>query len=178
MTEAALAALAKARAVALVKRRERAAQRRITVAAGGAAAATAADDPLTDVTVSDAVSDASGNDTPRKKRSIPKVIKTQTWLQYFGKCFEHVCWCCEHTVIQVTDFHAAHVIPESRGGTVTVANLRPTCSACNHSCYDMNLNLFKNTYFNKTDTTSTTSITYDMKEFEAFLQYREMKSSN
>ena len=35
--------------------------------------------------------------------------------------------------ITVFDFHVGHNIPEAKGGTLSLENLRPICSRCNHS---------------------------------------------
>jgi 5-methylcytosine-specific restriction endonuclease McrA len=69
-----------------------------------------------------------------KKKQIRKALREQVWLQYFGKCFEHKCsiiWC--KNVISILNFHAGHVIPESKGGVTSIENLRPICSNCNLS---------------------------------------------
>ena len=69
-----------------------------------------------------------------KKQSIPKAIKEQVWVKYFGKKFEHKCYIdwCDNT-INVFNFHVGHDKPESKGGKLTIENLRPICSRCNHS---------------------------------------------
>ena len=68
------------------------------------------------------------------KKKIPKAIREQVWLYYFGKFFQHKCyvhWCKNR--INVFDFHVGHNIPESKGGKLTIKNLRPICSRCNLS---------------------------------------------
>ena len=72
-----------------------------------------------------------------QKVNIPKGIKEQCWLQQFGKVFEHKCyipWC--KNVINVWDFHVGHDIPESKGGTLDIKNLKPICARCNLSMSD------------------------------------------
>ena len=69
-----------------------------------------------------------------KKKSIPKALRQQTWIRYFGKKFEHKCytsWC--KNKIDVFNFHVGHDIPESKGGKLELENLRPICSNCNLS---------------------------------------------
>lgn len=69
-----------------------------------------------------------------KKKSIPKAIREQVWLQTFGKLYEKECyihWC--KNIITVFDFHVGHDIPESKGGTLDIDNLKPICARCNQS---------------------------------------------
>lgn len=75
--------------------------------------------------------------TKYKKRRIPKALREQVWTQYFGKCFEHSCyidWC--KNKITVFNYHIGHDIPESKGGTLAINNLKPICSRCNLSMSD------------------------------------------
>lgn len=69
-----------------------------------------------------------------RKQTIPKAIREQTWLQTFGKCYEHKCYInwCENEV-SVFDFHVGHDKPESKGGKLDVSNLKPICARCNLS---------------------------------------------
>ena len=69
-----------------------------------------------------------------KKQKIPKAVREQVWVFYFGKSFNHKCfvsWC--NNTIDVFNFHVGHNKPESKGGKLTIENLRPICSRCNHS---------------------------------------------
>lgn len=68
-----------------------------------------------------------------RKETIPAKIKSLVWLKYMGDVFSAKCMCCQHTVISSVAFDAGHVIPESSGGKVHVANLRPICKSCNCS---------------------------------------------
>ena len=68
------------------------------------------------------------------KEKIPKAIREQTWLKYIGQYYNSKCnikWCKNN--ITVFDFHVGHNIPESKGGTLNITNLRPICSRCNLS---------------------------------------------
>ena len=72
-----------------------------------------------------------------KKKKIPKAIREQVWVFYFGKKFKHKCfvdWCSNE--IDVFNFHVGHNKPESKGGKLTIQNLRPICSRCNLSMSD------------------------------------------
>lgn len=69
-----------------------------------------------------------------KKKSIPKALRQQVWVRYFGKNFNKKCyikWC--NNMIDVFNFECGHDIPESKGGLTTINNLRPICSSCNKS---------------------------------------------
>jgi 5-methylcytosine-specific restriction endonuclease McrA len=76
----------------------------------------------------------SKNKRKKSKERIPKAIREQTWLKCFGKKYEHKCyisWC--DNVISVFDFHVGHDKPESKGGKLSVDNLKPICARCNLS---------------------------------------------
>jgi 5-methylcytosine-specific restriction endonuclease McrA len=69
-----------------------------------------------------------------KKANIPKALREQVWIQNVGNHFEHKClveWC--QNKMNVFDFHVGHNIPESRGGSTNITNLKPICARCNLS---------------------------------------------
>jgi HNH endonuclease len=71
---------------------------------------------------------------PGRKEKIPKAIREQTWLTHAGPVFKTKClvkWCTNE--INVFDFHTGHNIPEAKGGTLDISNLRPICARCNLS---------------------------------------------
>lgn len=79
----------------------------------------------------------NGNIKKYRKANIPKALREQVWLETFGKIYEHSChieWCSN--IINVFDFHVGHDIPESKGGTLTIDNLKPICARCNLSMGD------------------------------------------
>ena len=70
----------------------------------------------------------------KKKTQIPRALREQVWLQNIGHRFEHKClveWC--HNIINAFDFHVGHNIPESKGGSTALKNLKPICARCNLS---------------------------------------------
>jgi hypothetical protein len=72
-----------------------------------------------------------------KKANIPKAIREQCWLNTIGKKYESKCyvkWC--NNIMNVFDFHVGHDIPESKGGTLDLDNLKPICARCNLSMSD------------------------------------------
>ena len=69
-----------------------------------------------------------------KKERIPKALREQVWRTICGDKFETKCnvtWCTN--TINVFDFEVGHNVPESKGGTLGLDNLRPICSQCNRS---------------------------------------------
>ena len=70
----------------------------------------------------------------KEKANIPRALREQVWITYAGRVFECKCivqWC--QNTMTVFDFHVGHDIPESRGGSLEIGNLRPICSRCNLS---------------------------------------------
>jgi 5-methylcytosine-specific restriction endonuclease McrA len=71
------------------------------------------------------------------KAKIPGALRQQVWLVHIGKKFEHKClvkWC--QNIITPFSFETGHNIPESKGGSLDIDNLRPICSNCNRSMGD------------------------------------------
>lgn len=82
-----------------------------------------------------------------KRKSIPKKVKDDLWINYFGeKTATGNCYVCR-SEIRITKFEAGHVIPDSKGGQPTIENLRPVCSYCNKSIGDENLYSYKNRHY-------------------------------
>jgi len=71
------------------------------------------------------------------KERIPKALREQVWIKYVGKHYQRQCWIpwCKNTMT-CFDFHVGHNIPESKGGTLEIGNLRPICARCNLSMSD------------------------------------------
>ena len=73
-------------------------------------------------------------DKQYKKDNIPKRIKELVWITYNGELFSKKCfvsWC--NNITNVFNFHTGHDIPNSKGGTLNIENLKPICSNCNLS---------------------------------------------
>lgn len=69
-----------------------------------------------------------------QKKKIPKKVKEEVWSTNFGNIYESKCfisWCSNK--INVFNFHVGHDIPESKGGTDDISNLKPICDRCNLS---------------------------------------------
>ncbi len=85
---------------------------------------------------------------PFKKTKIPIALKRKVWDKWIGiNIGQTKCLCCKITDIEQFNFSCGHVIPESKGGTLNVENLRPICSSCNSSMG--NENMFKFMHKNK-----------------------------
>jgi hypothetical protein len=72
--------------------------------------------------------------THTHKEAIPKRIRELVWTTNNGETFTHKCfvsWCDNN--INVFNFQVGHDIPESKGGTLDINNLKPICSNCNLS---------------------------------------------
>lgn len=75
---------------------------------------------------------AKTNRTPKK--TIPKALREQIWIQHNGRVFENKCgvkWC--NNKIDVFNFDCGHNTPESKGGATDLNNLIPICRNCNCS---------------------------------------------
>jgi len=69
-----------------------------------------------------------------RKEHIPKRLREVVWNTYNGdkyssKC--HVTWC--NNIINVFNYQVGHDIPESKGGSLDIENLKPICGNCNLS---------------------------------------------
>ena len=74
------------------------------------------------------------SDVMPPKEKIPKALREQVWKRYIGEKYKATCvvtWCTNS--ISVFDFEVGHNIPESKGGSLDLTNLRPICSRCNKS---------------------------------------------
>lgn len=82
--------------------------------------------------------------TPKKKKSVPKVVKDHAWNRWIGDDIaKSKCFCCGLNEIKMNSFHCGHVVAEVNGGKTTVDNLRPICASCNLSMGTDNLDDFK-----------------------------------
>jgi len=80
-----------------------------------------------------------------KKKTIPKTVRNKVWRKFCGNSLDSKCFCCqEHLSYEC--WEAGHVIPESKGGTSSLDNLRPICLACNRSMGTMHMFEFMKKY--------------------------------
>jgi hypothetical protein len=81
------------------------------------------------------------------KKSISATMRRKVWDEYIGKKIgEAKCLCCKMTDITQLTFHCGHIIPECKGGELTLSNLKPICSNCNSSMGTINMNDFMKTF--------------------------------
>jgi 5-methylcytosine-specific restriction endonuclease McrA len=69
-----------------------------------------------------------------KKEQIPKRIREFVWNTYNGENYSSKCyvaWCSNN--INVFNYQVGHDIPESKGGSMEISNLKPICGNCNLS---------------------------------------------
>lgn len=86
----------------------------------------------------------------QRRKKIPKHIKTLVWNQHIGNGISQgKCKCCMEEIINNRDFHCGHVVAESKGGDLTIPNLRPICAACNASMGTQSMNEFTKTFFGR-----------------------------
>jgi hypothetical protein len=80
------------------------------------------------------MSDTEGKTAKTVKATIPLALRQQVWKTYVGPKFASKClvgWCTNQ--ITAFEFDVGHNLPESKGGTLDISNLRPICHKCNIS---------------------------------------------
>ena len=96
--------------------------------------------PRTTSTTSTAILECNSNSADDKVGAsgslgnFPKRIREVVWTTYNGETYSSKCyvsWC--NNIINVFNYQVGHDIPESKGGTYDIGNLRPICSNCNLS---------------------------------------------
>ena len=71
-------------------------------------------------------------------------LKTALWSKQIGlEKGEVLCPVCRTNKITQRDFHAGHIVPESKGGPTKIENLMAICAHCNLSMGDTNLFEFR-----------------------------------
>lgn len=74
-----------------------------------------------------------------KKVAIPQKLRTDVWRKYHNDSFIGTCYACGCALDYCRTWHCSHVLAESKGGELTLENLRPCCVKCNLSMGNMNL---------------------------------------
>lgn len=68
----------------------------------------------------------------KKRRTIPKTIRSQVWQKVFANNMIGACICCQKQITYDT-FEVGHIISVKNNGTNTIENLAPICALCNRS---------------------------------------------
>jgi 5-methylcytosine-specific restriction endonuclease McrA len=95
-----------------------------------------------------------------RKEKIPKRIREIVWTTYNGEQYSSKCyvsWC--NNIINVFNYQVGHDIPESKGGTLEISNLKPICGNCNLSMGNKYTITEWNTLITSTTTTTTNTNT-------------------
>ena len=69
---------------------------------------------------------------PPKRQTIPSSVRHKVWVETNGENWNGRCFICDKS-IDITNFHCGHDIAASKGGSISVENLKPVCSVCNLS---------------------------------------------
>jgi frataxin-like iron-binding protein CyaY len=82
-----------------------------------------------------------------KKKLIPPPLKRNVWHKYIGEDIGKAkCLCCKLADITQMSFHCGHIIAESKGGELSVNNLKPICQSCNSSMGTQNMDEYIEKY--------------------------------
>ena len=107
------------------------------------------------------------------KKKIPKKVKEEVWYTNIGKTYEDKCyvsWCSNK--INVFNFHVGHDIPESKGGTDEISNLKPICDRCNLSMgHNYTIKEWTVKFDKSSNNTNKTNKTNKMKGYFDVLKY-------
>lgn len=80
-----------------------------------------------------------------KKQAIPRDMRDQVWLKYHGASIEGRCYCCGKNIGKYGgQWHVSHVRAETKGGDISIENLRCCCRTCNLSMGNQNLYCYIN----------------------------------
>lgn len=118
--------------------------------AATAAAAADAEDSSTEEEEAAAAETEADTKAPLhvRRKKIPKAIRMHVWNLHIGSHKgEDRCMCCKEKKIDLSNFHCGHVIAESKGGDLTIKNLRPICAACNSAMGTRSMNEFTREFF-------------------------------
>jgi 5-methylcytosine-specific restriction endonuclease McrA len=83
----------------------------------------------------------------KKRPRVPSAVRNACWVARFGTAIQGTCTVCGTVPITRLDFHAAHIIPHSKGGPDTAQNMQPVCATCNTSMGANFLHTYQHVHF-------------------------------
>lgn len=87
------------------------------------------------------------NKSKNKKKAIPHMLKRMVWNKWVGEAIGKTkCLCCKISDITMLTFVCGRIIPESKGGELSVNNLKPICGSCNSSMGTTNMDEYIKKY--------------------------------
>lgn len=84
-------------------------------------------------------------------KTIPKPLREKVWRKD-NKTIQSICPICNQNEITAFNFECGHILAESKGGKLTIDNLRAICGSCNKSMGTRNMNEFKDFICGKSTT--------------------------
>ena len=97
--------------------------------------------------------DANGK-TRIPRKTIPKKIREQAWIDQFGDTMKGKCYCCNTEFVHGdSNWHAGHIVSSKNGGSDDVTNIRIVCASCNLSMGTENMNDFKQRCYSQLNST-------------------------
>jgi len=88
-------------------------------------------------------------------KTIPKPLREKVWRKD-NKNIQSICPICNQNEITAFNFECGHILAESKGGTLTIDNLRAICGSCNKSMGTRNMDEFKDFICGKSTVTNAT----------------------
>lgn len=89
--------------------------------------------------------DISAPSLKRKRKTLPKAIRSQVWRNEFSDSMNGSCPLC-NCGISFEHFDCGHIVSHKNGGTDETYNLRPICGKCNRSMSAMNMDEYCQRY--------------------------------
>ena len=84
-----------------------------------------------------------GTRNSTKKQSISSKTREKVWEIHIGDSMKGKCYCCDDPIkFSSAGWHCGHILAESKGGNITIDNLRPVCAGCNLSMGTMHMKDF------------------------------------
>ena len=89
----------------------------------------------------------TGSRILKKRKCVPRNIRTQLWDKYF-QTTSAKCPICSAD-FNINSMHSGHIVSVMNGGSDTLTNLLPICAGCNGAMGSENMNSFVKRYYQK-----------------------------